>query len=585
MPRSVKTVKSSILLKVICLFLAVLTPIYMIGMSIYYWGYDMVRKEISHSSLSQVNLYGNMLEQEILRIQQMQYECINDPDLLYLVNTFEILDSYERSQYMLRVQNRLHIMYNSTLFIDTILVHIPSINKTISADGVLSLSDHWEDALSDISNASSSGIIYKESGMYLNTKFPYIPWSTRTPRCIMEIKLSDQAIKNMLDGFNQYPDSEIFLAAPDQDYYLSNKNSEVFPHEILSKLDRSSSDSIHLELEGKHMETTFVSLESVGMKLISIVPTDYIYSKIQSYRYTFFSYTLVSLVVILIFALSVRRMISKPVKTLIQSFKRLKSGDFSARVTYEKQDEFQYLYSSYNDMTAHLQELIDQVYEQKILAQRSELKQLQSQINPHFLYNSFFNIYRMAKDEDFENISAFSQYLGNFYQYITRDSADWVPLLKEVEHAQAYLNIQSMRFHNRLNVDIEKLPASYTSFLVPRLMLQPIMENAFEHGLKHVEDPVLTIRYHLLQNELQIVIQDNGIGMNEDAYKQLMDKLGSDDKMIETTAMINIHRRLKIKFGDSSGITVIRNKTRGLKVTIHITCLGGDYHVSNVNCG
>ena len=119
--------------------------------------------------------------------------------------------------------------------------------------------------------------------------------------------------------------------------------------------------------------------------------------------------------------------------------------------------------------------------------QNIELKQLQSQINPHFLYNSFFNIYRLAKDEDYENLTCFTQYLGSYYQYITRSASDEVSLLDEYNHAKTYCNIQQMRFHNRLELKMAPLPEAFAGYRVPRLIMQPIIENAFEHGLKTVE--------------------------------------------------------------------------------------------------
>lgn len=160
---------------------------------------------------------------------------------------------------------------------------------------------------------------------------------------------------------------------------------------------------------------------------------------------------------------------------------------------------------------------------------------------------------------------------------------DTVPLIKEIEHANTYLNIQHMRFRNILTVHQGKFPKELSSFLVPRLMLQPIIENAFSHGLKDVEKPYLSIRYLHSSSDFSIVVEDNGNSLTEEMYDSLKAKLDSNDLTMETTAIINIHRRLKLHFGKDSGIHIDRRDDGGLTVTICIKNMGDDYHVSNSN--
>lgn len=138
---------------------------------------------------------------------------------------------------------------------------------------------------------------------------------------------------------------------------------------------------------------------------------------------------------------------------------------------------------------------------------------------PAFLYNSFFNIYRLAKDEDCDNIIVFSQYLGKYYQYITRNASSEVPLIAEYEHAQNYCNIQLFRFHDRLQIEISPLPERFHSLMVPRIIIQPIIENAFEHGLQNVDAPCIKIDILEENQVLTIRIQDNGPKLSPEILK------------------------------------------------------------------
>ena len=133
-------------------------------------------------------------------------------------------------------------------------------------------------------------------------------------------------------------------------------------------------------------------------------------------------------------------------------------------------------------MLDRISSLIDQVYRQKILYQESELKQLQSQINPHFLYNSYFVLYDMAINEDYENLAEFARHMGTYFQYITRSSSHVSRLYDEVEHARIYANFQAHRFRNRIAMEFDQLPEDLHDCLVPKVILQPVIENAFELG-------------------------------------------------------------------------------------------------------
>lgn len=218
----------------------------------------------------------------------------------------------------------------------------------------------------------------------------------------------------------------------------------------------------------------------------------------------------------------------------------------------------------------YLQELIEKVYDQKLLAHRAELKQLQSQINPHFLYNSFYNIYRMAKTEGNENTAKFSNLLSEYYQYITRNAEDEVPLEKEVHHAQIYLNIQSIRFGQRIRTNIADIPESFQHIFVPRLIIQPLLENAFEHGIQNVDNPLISLTFEESPDSYYLIVEDNGSGLSDTELSILKQKLAMTEAKIETTAIVNIHRRLILRFGSGSGLSVANSVTGGLRVQLRI---------------
>lgn len=558
--RSKKT-SFPISIRIIFIFLLLFIPVILLGSNIYRHGYHIIKNEIKNSSQAQLTLYAQSLEDEILRIQRLQSEYVMEQDLDYIINAYPILDQYERSQYLLQIQERLRILKESSKFIGAIHIHIPSLEKTISFPGGIDLLESdWQISLQHLKSPESSGLTFDGGNIYMDMQYPLNVAEEKQPLFIMEITLSNPEILKMLEGFNQYPDSSIYLEEVHHNYLLSTDSQ-------IPSLNSDGYDSKSFEAD--HVITTTV-LDSAGMRLASIVPTSQIYGKIANYRWIFLCYVIFSLIIIIIFGLMIHRMIHRPVNDLIQAIHQVEDGNYSVTVVSSREDEFHYLNQAFNKMTENLQELIHEVYEQKILMQNIELKQLQSQINPHFLYNSFFNIYRLAKDEDYENLTAFTQYLGTYYQYITRNASPEVPLIEEYNHARTYCNIQQMRFHNRLELRMDPLPEDFHKIYVPRLIMQPIIENAFEHGLKTVESPRLEITFSHSDDYLYITISDNGPALDDDIFAELHRKLESSDTALETTAIINIHRRLHLKFGPLAGLKLSNGNLGGLQIIVQI---------------
>lgn len=154
-------------------------------------------------------------------------------------------------------------------------------------------------------------------------------------------------------------------------------------------------------------------------------------------------------------------------------------------------------------MAETMQQYIETNLQQKILVSQSNLKQLQSQISPHFMYNSYYVLYRMIRRGDQENSLHLAEYLGSFYHYITRNADDEKHLSEEIEHAENYARIQKYRFRDNLHVEIAKPDECIADVYVPRLILQPILENAFKYAYESGNgDPMrlnLAMRFEVIE--------------------------------------------------------------------------------------
>ncbi len=209
---------------------------------------------------------------------------------------------------------------------------------------------------------------------------------------------------------------------------------------------------------------------------------------------------------------------------------------------------------------------------QQILVSKANLKQLQSQINPHFMYNSYFILYRPIKRKDDANALKLAEYLGKFFQYVTRNADDEKKLSEEIDQARNYAVIQQFRFREAVDIQIDDVPDTIASVYVPRLILQPILENAFNYVYEVTEGQtmVLRISYDVRSANLFDVIVENGGSIEESTIESIRERLKDPNDKIETTALVNIHRRLQIYYGKESGLLVDRSALGGLRVTLHI---------------
>nr|WP_240547958.1 histidine kinase [Paenibacillus lignilyticus] len=270
-------------------------------------------------------------------------------------------------------------------------------------------------------------------------------------------------------------------------------------------------------------------------------------------------------------------MIHRPLKRLIQAFKILETDNLNISIRPQGDIEFGYLYRSFDRMVDKLRGSIQENYEQKIALQHSELKQLQSQINPHFLYNSFFNIYMISRSGDAENAATLAQRLGSYYQFITRSGSDEVTLDLEYRHAVDYCDIQGIRFSNRITIEAAKLPEVCKPLLVPRLLIQPVVENAFEHAFEDgMRRGNVTVQVEYEEDRLCISVEDDGDTLTDEALELLHERLADVSASQEKTGLFNVCRRIRLKFGQRSGIFVSRSALGGLKadMIIHFNEMG-----------
>lgn len=269
----------------------------------------------------------------------------------------------------------------------------------------------------------------------------------------------------------------------------------------------------------------------------------------------------------LVLFITFRHFFNKPYAKLLGAMNEVSRGNFDVRLDDKISSDFQYIYDGFNYMTSSVSGYIEENYRQKVMRTESEFKALQAQINPHFLYNCFANIRSFCKMGDIESVALMTENLSKLFLYITRNAAPIVPLCNEAENLQNYLQIQQMRFGDRVLVEVQELPEEFRDVPIPKLCLQPIAENAYKYAFADKDSGgIFRVGYAVSGNELSITLEDNG----DISDRQIAEIARSLTDAAETSGIVNVSRRLR-HYADGYGrVEVTRSRLGGLCVTLRL---------------
>ncbi|MGG1636982.1 histidine kinase [Paenibacillus sp. FSL K6-3182] len=566
---------SSIFKKIMAAFLAALLPLMAITWMIVEKGSENIRSEISESILNTTRFYMDSLDKEADRISRYLPNYVMDKDLMEIATTGNDMSSYERSRKILDIQRRLELMKNSSPFIKEAKAYIPLIKRTIlSNDFETSLNESEYTAMQANVKLYEEPFIYWENRLFITMQYPII--SVKNPLYIVGVELSTSKIKDTLSQIGGTRDGHSVLLNLERGWEIESGVDPALLGQMkalaVKKQESKSNEGYETVIyNGKRFLTVYKYSTLWNSYSITCIPEEKVLGSLQMYRTLFLWACALSVGIVLFFTYFLLRFIYRPLMKLVQAFRRVQQNRLEPIVIDRGGDEFGYLYKAFNDTVRSLNTLIKENYEQQIRNQRSELKRLQSQINPHFLYNCFFVLCRLIKlDSQKDKAYQFCLYIGQYFQFITRDDEDEIPLELEVEHSRTYVDMQSICYGERIQVSFAgDVPAIH----VPRLILQPIIENAYKHALGNmVQRGELKVHSDQTENEFTIYVEDNGQSITDKEIEQLQKKLRhSTNHIEETTGIINVHRRIQLRYGEDYGIALSRSDLGGLMVTIKLS--------------
>jgi two-component system sensor histidine kinase YesM len=327
--------------------------------------------------------------------------------------------------------------------------------------------------------------------------------------------------------------------------------------------------SLIRNIEGRQALVSVQDFKKLNWKIISVIPLDEITNENKGMTKLIVVFGIICLIGAFIASYLISYTISKPILKLVAIMKEIKSGNLKLRAEFNTKGEIGMLGDGFNALMDKINGLLEEIYNEQKAKRENEFKLLQSQIKPHFLYNTIETIISFIKLGLKENAMMTAKYLAGFYRISLSKGNDIITIKDEMNLIDNYLSIQKLRYVEYLDYRLE-FDEEILKYQIPKLTLQPLVENSIYHGLKQKEDKgMLVIKGYFEQNAIKIEVFDDGVGMSEEQIARVLDRLVNERKSTDF-GIHSVDSRLKLLYGDEYGLNIESRIAEYTKVTVRL---------------
>jgi len=388
---------------------------------------------------------------------------------------------------------------------------------------------------------------------------------------VLSIDISEKKLSEIYSDVQLGSTGFIFIVNREGTIVSHPRKEELCKHvgdqPYFGEIFRKGEGFNRLKIEGKDMLVTYYCSPRYNLAFIGMVPFAELMRETISIRNVLSLVALaVSIFAVFIF-FRIAEGITNPINLIIGRMKKVENGDMNVVVDIQRNDEIGLLGENFNNMIKRLKYLIEEVYKAQIKNKEAELRALQAQINPHFLYNTLDVIYWTSRIEKAEKTGSLVTALAKLFRLGLNNGNEITTIAKEVEYLNYYLAIQKVRYEKEPNIIINVDPSIF-EYKTIKLILQPIVENALIHGIADLgENGAIEVTGRELDSDIVFTICDNGAGMSDAKIASIF---LNDTDTEKGYGIKNVHERIKLFFGEKYGLSITSQEGRGTKVEIRI---------------
>ncbi len=570
--------------KVIALISLIMTFCFLITYFALQYVYSIYDEQLFAKSSQVLNLSSNGIEEELRRIERLSFNVATDAEIQGFLQAMKPdTPSYELLRLRANMNDRLvqYAGYEKNIY----SVEIVDLSGHVTRAGLSRpiTGDSGAEVLRGADQASGGNVwsypINKEDTLiaarqirsYRNLEL------SKLGTLLIRVRL-DRIVDEVLAG-TELKNGEIVIAAGDTVVYPLDRNS------LASSVHQPATGSgnyLIQEMNGEQYFYTHVESPYTNWTYTSLIPFESIFRKIIWMKNILLVVFVGSLLAVLALAISFARSITRPMESLIVRMKQVQMGNFTQiewdtgeKSTLQSMDEVGHLNRSFRIMVQQINELITENYAKQLTIKETQFKALQAQINPHFMYNTLESINWLAKVNRQPVISKMVESLGFLLRSSISMRAALIPLREELEIVGHYVTIQKYRFEERLEFQVD-VPEEVMDCCIPKLSLQPLIENAINYALEPKIEPCrIRLAATLEQDYLVLSVEDDGPGMDH----ELLDKVRRGEmRRGSGIGLRNIEERIVLSFGEDYGLILDSEPYKGTKVTVRLPYERGCSH-------
>ncbi|GIP21636.1 sensor histidine kinase [Paenibacillus sp. J22TS3] len=380
--------------------------------------------------------------------------------------------------------------------------------------------------------------------------------------------------KQTFDPVNQVTGGSSMIVDSQGKPLFANDNGGFDPANQLSLLLKQvnlDQGSFQSEIGGQKYLTVYKVSQETGWIMLHSIPLNHILSSFEQNRSALILTTLIILAFALLVATFISYALTRPLKSMVRLMKQVQRGHLGVSLTPKYNDEIGLLGHQFNRMITRIKDLLEEVSITEKRKQKADMRALQNQINPHFIYNTLESIRMLAESNDDPRVAELTYLLGLQMRYSISRSEETVTIAEELEHVRNYFQLLQIRFPGKFELELD-IPDAFLELPVLKLVFQPIVENAVFHGLEKKSGPgLLTITAWSRDDNAMFLIKDNGVGMSKDKLLALNNNLQSAEPGENFgIGLRNVNERLCLHYGYSYGLQVESELGVGTSVTLQI---------------
>ncbi|MCQ6561349.1 cache domain-containing sensor histidine kinase [Paenibacillus mendelii] len=393
--------------------------------------------------------------------------------------------------------------------------------------------------------------------------------TTIEPLGTLVLFIKENKINRLMEGQDLKIDGELVVLDP-KGYIISSRNSHDIGHpyrsDIFEQLKLPTGQFFSKETE-KHFYH-YLQSDLTSWIYLYRFPESELLSGTHIVRNWVLICSLIFTLLAILLARVIASNLSKPIIQIVKEMRNIESNELNVNLDYAGNDELAVLASSFNNMLSRLRTSIENQAQLQTMGHELEMRALQAEINPHFLYNTLEAINWMGRMNRIPEICDMTSMLADIMRYSIDTQREMVTLGDEIIHVHKYLGIQKIRFGDKLNVFID-IPEHLLGLTIPRLSLQPLVENSIIHGFRDkVGEGKIRVICEERDNKVFIKIEDNGCGMKEETITSVFN--GEDLGPKKSIGVMNVHKRLKLFFGEIYGLEIYSVLEKGTRITVKL---------------